>query len=313
MVEIRDINLLNQKLSIIKSTFKLADNRNKLLYITDFDYTITRKYNDSTNGKFLNTYNIYNQDAFGGDQTLYLSQDKKLAELYGKYEEDTSYDYEIRKEKSFKWYELSLLNMSNNQIKPESFKKMVELSKEHIKFRKDIKILLEILIKKDIPILIISGGIKEIIIEILKKLKIEGFDNYLKQKRLIIIANSLLDENGKLINWNDKEKKDDIIYPFNKNIIIKKNLQKYFNGFESIIIVGDLISDYKSIEEIEINKKQNVIGFGFLDYNLSKISSDFNYKNDGMFKEYANIFDVVLINDQGYEYIINIVKKIISE
>ena len=312
MVEISKEEILNEKIHRINIIFNSKKNRNRIIYITDFDYTITSKYNYSTGKRCLNTYSIYNQKAFNGNQKLYLSQDKKLAELYAKYEEDTSYDYETRKKKSFEWYELSLLNMSNEKITPESFKKMVELSIEHIKFRNDFKVLLEILIKKDIPIVIISGGIKEIIIEILKTLKVPGFEDYLKQKRVIIIANSLLDEEGNLINWKEKEKKEDIIYPFNKNIIIKKNLEKYFDKFESIIIVGDLISDYKSIEEIKINK-ENIIGFGFLDYNPSKINLDFDYKKDSLFKEYSDIFDVVLINDQGYMHIINTIKKIISE
>ena len=141
-------------------------------------------------------------------------------------------------------------------------------------------------------------------------MKIKGFNEYLKEKRIIIIANSLLDENCKLINWNEKD--EDIIYPFNKNIIIKKNLEKYFNGFESIIIVGDLISDYNSIKEIDINKQENVLGFGFLDYNPSKLKSDFDIKNDITFKEYLDVFDIVLINDQGYKNIFDIMNKIFS-
>ena len=312
MVEISDINNLNQKISTFKTVYNLKENINNLLYITDFDYTITRKYNYIKGEKLYSTYTIYNQESFGGDQSLYLSQDKKLFDIYAKYEEDTSYSCDIRKIKSFEWYKYSLINMSNEKITYDSFKKMVELSFENIKFRNEFKTLLEILIKKNIPIVVISGGIKEIIIEILKTLKIEGFEDYLKQKRIIIIANSLLDENGKLINWRDNERDKDIIYPFNKNIIIKQSLSKYFKDFRNIIIVGDLISDYESINEIEINKKENVLGFGFLDYNPLKIKSDFNYKNDILFKEYSNVFDVVFINDQGYQFIIDVIKKIIS-
>ena len=32
-----------------------------------------------------------------------------------------------------------------------------------------------------------------------------------------------------------------------------------------------------------------------------------------MFKEYINVFDAVLINDQGYQYIIDVIKKIFSK
>ena len=311
MVEISDLNRLNSKISSFKTVYNSKENINEILYITDFDYTITRKFNYTTGERFHNTYSIYNQKAFDGDQDAFLSEDKRLYDLYGKYEDDTSIDYETRKNKSFEWYKLSLINMSNEKIKKDSFKKMVELSFNNIKFRTEVKALLEMLIKQNIPIVIISGGIKEIIIEILKTLNIDGFESYIQKKRLIVIANSLLDENDKIKNLNEKE--NEIIYPFNKNEIIKKDLEKYFIGFKNIIIVGDLISDYKSIDEIEINKEKNVIGFGFLDYNPKKLKPNFKYQNDSMFKEYLNVFDAVFINDQGYHYIIDVIKKIVSE
>ena len=311
MVEISDLNRLNSKISSFKTVYNSKENINEILYITDFDYTITRKFNYITGERFHNTYSIYNQKAFDGDQDAFLSEDKRLYDLYGKYEDDTSIDYETRKNKSLEWYKLSLNNMSNEKIKKDSFKKMVELSFNNIKFRTEVKALLEMLIKLNIPIVIISGGIKEIIIEILKTLNIDGFDSYLQKKRLIVIANSLLDENDKIKNWNEKE--NEIIYPFNKNEIIKKDLEKYFIGFKNIIIVGDLISDYKSIDEIEINKEKNVIGFGFLDYNPKILKPNFNYQNDSMFKDYINVFDAVFINDQGYHYIIDVIKKIVSK
>ena len=311
MVEISDLNRLNSKISSFKTVYNSKENINEILYITDFDYTITRKFNYTTGERFHNTYSIYNQKAFDGDQDAFLSEDKRLYDLYGKYEDDTSIDYETRKNKSLEWYKLSLNNMSNEKIKKDSFKKMVELSFNNIKFRTEVKTLLEMLIKLNIPIVIISGGIKEIIIEILKTLNIDGFESYIQKKRLIVIANSLLDENDKIKNWNEKE--NEIIYPFNKNEIIKKDLEKYFIGFKNIIIVGDLISDYKSIDEIEINKEKNVMGFGFLDYNPKILKPNFNYQTDSMFKEYINVFDAVFINDQGYTYIIDVIKKIVSE
>ena len=301
MIEISNMNTLDKKISLFKAIYN--KNKNKLLYITDFDYTITRKYNYLTNEKFRNTYSIYNQEVFGGNQSLYLLKDKELAELYEKYEEDNSYDYDIRKKKLYEWYKLSLINMSHEKLNKESFKKMVELNFDYIKMRNKFKILFELLIKEDIPIIIISGGIKEIIIEILKTLNIKEFNNYLSKKKVIIIANSLLEKD-----------KQEMIYPFNKNLIIKKILDKNYKGFESIIIVGDLITDYQSINELDIDKEKNVIGIGFLDYEPKKMNIvKNNYKNDIIFKEYFNVFDIVLLNDQGYDYIIDILQKIISK
>ena len=306
-----NIPLLNKKLSIFNSSFNSKEkNINKIIYVTDFDYTVTSKYDYETNEKLLSTYGIYNQEAFGGDHSLYLNEDKKLAELYSKYEDDTSYDYETRRAKSFDWYIFSLLNMSHPKLTIDSFKKMVEMSIAKIKFRKKFKEFCELLIKNNIPIVIISGGIKEIILEILKTLKIEGIDEYFNKKRIIIIANPLFDEEEKLINW--KEKNNEIVYPFNKSKIAKKIIEENFKGFENIFIVGDYVTDYYSISELGLNKKENIIGIGFLSYDPQKLNSEFNIKNNKTIKEYQEVYDVVLLNDEGYDYIIKILNYILK-
>ena len=312
MVE-KNIPLLDSKISKFKSSFlsqnKNENNKDKIIYISDFDYTITSKYDYSTNEKLYNSYEIYNQNVFGEDHSLYLERDKKLYEEYAKYEDDSSFDYETRKEKTFEWYKYALLNMSHPKLTIDSIKKMVDMNLNKIKFRKKFKELFELLIKNNIPIIIISGGIKEIIKETLKILNIDGLEDYFKKKRIIIIANSLFDDNLKLINW--QEKKDDIIYPFNKNIMTKKIIEKNFNGFENVFIVGDYVTDYYPISELKLNTQENIIGIGFLSYEPKKLKSIEEIKKDSIYKEYEKVYDVTLLNDEGYDFIINIFKQIL--
>ena len=75
MVE-KNIPLLDSKISKFKSSFlsqnKNENNKDKIIYISDFDYTITSKYDYSTNEKLYNSYEIYNQNVFGEDHSLYL-------------------------------------------------------------------------------------------------------------------------------------------------------------------------------------------------------------------------------------------------
>ena len=60
---------------------------------------------------------------------------------------------------------------------------MVEIKKKEINFKKNVKKFYEKLIELNIPIIIVSGGIKEIILEVLKLLEIKGLEDYIEKKR----------------------------------------------------------------------------------------------------------------------------------
>ena len=94
-----------QKLENKKQIFKKSyinhkdfdGKRDKIIVVTDFDFTLFNKYNYSTGEKYDGSFGMYNQDVFGGDQKNFLKKRKNLYNTYIKYEEDFSIEKKLRK------------------------------------------------------------------------------------------------------------------------------------------------------------------------------------------------------------------------
>ena len=163
-------DILEQKKSIFQKSYKYhSDNdgtKDKILLVSDFDYTLFNKINYETGDKYISSYGMYNQSVFGGDQEKVIEKRKKLHAHYLKYEEDVTIDEEIRKTKLLEWNVKALDIMAHPDFTLDSIKKMVELKndKKYIKLKDKVKEFYEKLMELNIPIVIISGGIKEIIV-----------------------------------------------------------------------------------------------------------------------------------------------------
>ena len=226
---ISDKNIFEQKKLIFQKSFTYhADDdstKDKILFVSDFDFTIFNKYNYTTGEKYVSSFGMYNQDAFGGNQEKIIEQRKKLHDYYLKYEEDVSIEENIRKEKLLEWITKGLDIIAVPNFPSYSIKKMIELKndKKFINFKKNVDKFYEKLIELNIPILIVSGGVKDIIIEFLQLLNIKGLNDYIKRGRLSFIANELIfdEKTKKCIGYNK-----DIIYGFNKSEHVEKFVPK---------------------------------------------------------------------------------------
>lgn len=98
-----DKQILENKKEIFKKSFnRHADNdgkKDKILVVTDFDFTLFNKYNYATREKYESSFGMYNKNVFGGDQNEFLTNRKKLHDIYIKYEEDSSIDEKTKIEK----------------------------------------------------------------------------------------------------------------------------------------------------------------------------------------------------------------------
>ena len=309
--------ILKQKKSIFqKSYIYHTDNdvkKDKILIVTDFDFTLFNKFNYETGDKYPSSFGMYNQSVFGGDQEKVIEARKKLHSIYLKYEEDLAIDDNIRREKLLEWNVKALEIMLHPEFTSDSVKKMVELKNDAklISFKKNIKKFYEKLIELNIPILIVSGGIKEIIIEFMHLLNIKGLDDYIKNGRLSFIANEFyFDEknNNKCIGYNK-----DVIYSFNKADHVEKLVHEKYPNVENVFVFGDLDTDYKSIEKLNLDKNKNIIGVGFLYYYPEEIKDKkFKLDNNAKIERFKEIFDISLLMDEGYDYpieLLNIFKN----
>ena len=201
---ISDEKILEKKLKTFKNSYKNQRNeengkKDTILVVTDFDFTLFNKYNYVTGEKYDSSYGMYNQDLFGGNQKNFENQRKMLHSLYLKYEEDFTIDEKIRKEKIKEWNTRALGYMLHPNFTRDSIRRMVEIKneKKQIDLKKNVAKFYEKLIEMNIPIIIVSGGIKEIIIEFLKLLNIKGLEDYINKKRILFIANEFIFDDNK--------------------------------------------------------------------------------------------------------------------
>ena len=276
--------------------------KDKIILVTDFDYTLFNKYNYDKGTKYSSSYGFYNQDVFGGNQKDIIEKRKIMHSTYIKYEEDLSIDIKIRAEKINEWNRKALGYMVHPNFTRDSVKKMVELKKD-LGLKKKLKEFYEKLIELNIPIIIVSGGIKEIIIEFLKLINIKGLDDYINRKRIYIIANEFIfdEKTKKCIGYND-----DVIHGFNKSEHVQKIINENFPNIENVFVLGDLDTDYKSIEKLNLNK-DNIIGIGFIYYTPEEIKDkNFDFKNNDKINTFRKIFDINLMQSEGYDYPLDI-------
>lgn len=78
--------------------------------------------------------------------------------------------------------------------------------------------------------------------------------------------------------------------------------EKYPN-IENVFVFGDLDTDYKSIENLNLDKNKNIIGVGFLYYYPEEVKNGkFDIDNNDKIERFKDIFDVSLLMDEGYDY-----------
>lgn len=284
----------------VSSYFK---NKKSVAVITDFDYTITGRFDYKTGKEYKSSYYLYDEDIIGGDQKRFTDRQTLLADKYSKYEFSTSYDLETRKEKMKEWYSKTLSLYFNEKFTKESIDKMVKLKMHNLIFRKYTKEYIELLVSLGITIIIESGGIGQFIEGILKTI-IPKFDEYIKNKNIILVSNFFkFDKNKGCVGLEGE-----VIYCFNKADFLGSVVNKELPELKHVLVLGDHLGDAESIKKINVSK-DNVIGFGFL--NLTRDILIDEGKREYMMKkieENKKVFDMTLVGDSDYSQIIELLK-----
>ena len=282
------------------------NNKKSVAVVTDFDFTITSKIDYKSGKEYKSSYDLYDEDIIGGDQKSFNEKRKALADKYSLYEFSTSFDFETRKNKMEEWYTKGLELYFNEKFTQNSIDKMIEVTKDNILFRKYAKEYIELLVSLGITVIIESGGLGDFIEGILK-LEIPNFEEYLKERKIIIVSN--------FFKYDEKTKgcigaHHEVINCFNKADFLGSVVNKELPELKHVLVLGDNLGDADSIKKINI-PKNNVIGLGFLNLPLDVINDEKkkNYLKKKI-EEYKKNFDVVLVGDCDYEPVIEILKNI---
>ncbi len=243
-----------EKIKLDKDNFYVA---------IDFDKTITATNSDDS------------WNASGN--TLGKEFNKKSFDLYQKYapiELNYHISFEEKKQAMEEWY-YSCMNLYY-EYHLTLTKLKESINKSNLIFRKGAKKFLKVMYENNIPVIILSAGIGNVIVEFLK-------NNNCYYENINIISNFIeFDETGNMKKY-DKE----IIHTLNKtmNGNINEDLAKKIISKQYRLLLGDFIEDKNMIPSSDW---KNTITIGFLGKNIEENLDIYN-KN----------FDIVLTKENA--------------
>jgi len=253
----------------------ISDGPENLQFIVDFDYTMSRAHKngvpvDCSWGVFEN---------FDKLPSTYHSKVKTIRDKYYPVEIDLSIKIEDKIPLMVEWYQEANNLLAESQVKKDWFPEMVAAS--NCELRDDTDLMLKLLADNNIPVLVLSAGLGDLIKEIM--IYNEVFHN-----NTILVSNFLeFDSSGTVVGL---ENKDNMIHMFNKS---ERSLSgakaDHVKQRKNVIILGDSLGDLKMADGVE--NPNVLLTLGFLNKN----------KDENLVK-YKEAFDVVLVDDQTMDF-----------
>lgn len=241
---------------------------NDYYVIADFDHTLTTAKSTASMGiipKFL-----------GGEC---LKQRLAIYEYYRPLELDYSIEENEKQELMKEWATKSFTLLSKYIKSEETIKN--SLKDANLYLKKGAKNFLEEMYNKDIPVIIMSAGVGNIIKEFLRK-------NECLYDNIEIVSNFFEFSEGEA--YIDIK---DIIATSNKEYRrIPKYVQDKIKNKKGSLLLGDLIEDLKMEKQENLEK---TLAIGFLDENIE----------EGI-KKYNENFDIVLTDNSDFNDVKNV-------
>ncbi|KAK9735109.1 hypothetical protein RND81_04G185000 [Saponaria officinalis] len=269
-----------------------ASGPSKLQVIVDFDGTLTR-------------YNIDGQRGHTSHALLqqgnpeYDIKRQKLYDHYHPLEICPTIPVEEKTKLMEEWWEKTHALLVEGGLTYNDIRKSV--ADARIEFREGVFKLFELLEEKNVPILIFSAGLADIIEEVLR----QRFDRSFKN--IEIVSNRMVfDDSGNLLNFkgktihvlNKNEHALDMAAPLHDtlgNVIDYTTVKKRTN----VLLLGDHIGDLGMSDGLDYETR---ISVGFLN---DKITESLD--------TYRKAFDVVYLNDAPMLGVVDLVSQLFSD
>ena len=251
------------------NTLKKVMNKDNICVFLDYDKTITSSKSEdswaaSANRKVLGE-NIAN------DLDKYYQK-------YGSIEFDYSMNEKQREKAIIEWYDKCMDLYYTYHLTEQKLKESIENSK--LILREGAKDFLFKLYKNNVPVIILSAGIGNVIEQSLKKEECY-FEN------IQIISNFIkFDENGNMIKFCDN-----MIHSLNKNIDKSADvkIKEKIAIKEYKIVIGDLVEDIYMMGEYPESKSLKI---GLLNKNVMENLEIYNKNFDIVLTEENNFYDI---------------------
>lgn len=249
---------------------------NNLAVIIDFDRTLTKGDSESSWGVMPKS---------GVIDKEYLKDRQNLYEYYRPIEIDLTLEFSKKEQLIKEWYEKHMRLFFKYKITKKNIKEAVEnaMKMEILKYRKGAREFLEYLNKNDVPIILLSAGIGNIIEEFLKVTN-TNYDN------IHIFSNYMYFENNELVNFSEN-----ITHSLNKKISAStKQIKEICDTKKELLLFGDVLEDAYMVEK---DQDEKTVKVAFLE---EKIKENFEI--------FAKKYDIVLTNNSSFDD----VKEILS-
>ncbi|KAG6434213.1 hypothetical protein SASPL_105836 [Salvia splendens] len=282
-VMVGDPQLLQTKISSI-----LRDGTSKLQVIADFDATLTKYLVDGQRGH--SSHALLQQ---GNPE-----YDLKRQELYDHYhplEIDPAIPLDEKAKLMEEWWEKTHGLLVEGGLNFDAIKSSVV--KSRIAFRDGVTELFELLERSNVPVLIFSAGLADIIEEVFRQKLHRPFKN------VKIVSNRMVfDQNGKTIHvLNKNEHAIDMAGPVHEELGYSEESTPDASSVKlrtNVLLLGDHIGDLGMSDGLNYSTR---ISVGFLNDNIES-SSD----------SYQKAFDVVYLNDASMWGVVKLASQLCS-
>ena len=244
-------------------------NKDNICVFIDYDKTITSSESEDSWATSAN------KKAMGQEIANDLN---KLYEKYAPIELDYTIDMKEKEKYMLEWYTKSMNLYYTYHLTKEKLKNCV--SNSYLKLREGAKDFLSKLYENQIPVIIFSAGIGNVIEQFLKE-KNCYYNN------ITIISNFIkFDENGNMIKFSA-----DMIHTLNKNIdkLGDLKVKERIKTKEYRIVIGDLVDDITMMGEYPESKSLKI---GFLNKNITENLEVYKKNFDIVLTEANNFYDI---------------------
>jgi len=258
----------------------------KLQLIVDFDNTLTRHHK---NGCLIdNSWGVMENSPLLPKG--YTDKTNALRARYLPIETDPELTIEEKIPHMEAWYKQANQLLQEVGIQKDLFGQFVKTS--NVEFRDHTKHMLDHLNSAKVPVLVMSAGLGDILVEVM-----DAFDVYHRSNTKVVSNFLSYDENGKVIGLEGGK----MIHVYNKNENAFHD-SEYFhmlNERGNVILLGDSIGDLQMANGVE--NVGSVLKIGFLN-NVATAEKRLPSFLEG--------FDIVLVDDQSMNVPLEILRNV---
>jgi cytosolic 5'-nucleotidase 3 len=274
-VHIHNLELYEKKLQTLKE-----HGYDSLHIVADFDKTLTKGF---VEGQKAHTSPAQIREG-GYLSEEYVEKSFALADKYGPIERNPTIPFDEKIAAMVEWWQLHLELMIEHGMHRGVIEDIIKKKKIHA--REGLQEFIMLAHKHQVPLLIFSAGLGDIITEFLKS---EG----MLHPNMHIISNFYdYDHSGKVKGY-----KSTIIHSLNKKEVEVKHLPyaQEVKSRRNVLLLGDSIGD---IEMSEGFSHDTILRIGFLNRDVDRL------------EEFSRAFDVVITEDTGLHFVNELLKQI---